>query len=204
MARTYIDLLAFPAGAGGRDTPSRLGWVAAYLGYSIVGILWRGRRTMPHPEIRTPGIQLVRVAEEGASSGPAAELRVAFGKRAGQAATAGTVDYVVPTPNDMNALRSAADNKVPVAYPYALLLKEQGVKRSHLIRAWCRMHEYCGKQGCPEILVSGADDSYLMRDPRDLASALRACLGLPPQEALDWITSTPQDILARARERGGG
>ena len=204
MARTYIDLLAFPAGAGGRDTPSRLGWVAAYLGYSIVGILSRGKRTMPQPAIRVPDIQLVKVVEEGPSSTPAAELRVGIGKWAGQAAAAGTADFIVPAPNDMTAARSAAENKVPVAYPYAGLLKEQAVKRSHLIKAWCTMHQYCGKHECPEILVSGADDSYLMRDPRDLACALRACLGIPPQQALDWISSTPQAILSRARERGGG
>lgn len=159
---------------------------------------------MHHPQIEIPDIQLIRVAEEGPQSTPAAELRVAFGKRASQAAAAGTADFIIPTPNDMSALRPAAENKVPVAYPYALLLKEQAVKKSNLIGTWRTMHAYLEKHECPEILVSGADDSYLMRDPRDLACALRACLGIPPQEALDWITSNPQEILDRARERGGG
>ncbi len=204
VARSYIDLLTFPLGAGGRDTPSRLVWVAAHLGYSVVGILRRGRDAMPIPETWIREVQVVTVAEEGWSRDRGADLRVAFGKRAARAAATGAADFIVPAPNDTAALRSAAENEVPVAYPYSQLLKERAARRSSLIRSWCNIHGYCEKHACPEVLVSGAEDSYLMRDPRDLACALHACLGVPRKDALDWLTSTPRAILDRARERGDG
>jgi hypothetical protein len=203
MARTYIDLLTFPMNAGGSDTPSRLTWIATELGYEALGVFapaWAGRNQQ-FPDIET---QVVTVRDDKVRGPRRGEIKVGRGTRARKAASSRSADFIIPDPRDRVALRFAAENDVPVAYPYSSLLLEHSTRRSRLIRAWSLMHTHARKLGCQELLVSGARDSYLLRDPRDLASLVSVCMGTTAEEALDWVSTTPQKVLAKAKERGGG
>jgi hypothetical protein len=196
MPREFCDLLTLSIHRGGRDTPSRLLLVAARLGYSYLGIS-PGRQSPGE----LPGIRCVPVAEEGTREARRAMLTYARGSRARRAASSGSADFIIPDPRDRVTLRFAAEGCVAVAYPYAQLITEGSTRRSSLIRRWQKMHDWCRRFGCKELLVSSADDSYLLRDPRDLSAMLHSCMGIETEEALDWLSSNPLEIIERGRER---
>ncbi len=203
MASQYLDLLACPIGAGGIDTPARLQWTAAELGYSTLGIFRSRGFWDPSASAPVPGIRTLFVADDGSKNAKKADLRIAGGRAARRSAGSGTADYIIPDTDDVVALRFAAENQVPVAYAFSDLLKERLTRRSALIRRWISMHRDCRRFGCRELVVSAADDSYLMRDPRDIAYTLSACLGIAFEETIDWVTSAPESVVQEAMERRG-
>jgi hypothetical protein len=196
MPKEFCDLLTLSIHRGGRDTPSRLLLVGARLGYSYLGISL-GRK----PPGELPGIRAVPVAEEGTREARRATLNYARGGRARRAASSGSADFIIPDPRDRATLRFAAEGCVAVAYPYAQLITEGSTKRSNLIRRWQEMHDNCRRFGCKELLVSSAGDSYLLRNPRDLSAMLHSCIGIGTEEALDWLSSNPREVLERGEER---
>ena len=204
MARTYIDLLTFPMRAGGKDTPRRLAWIASELSYSVIGIFSSDSGNVTPQRIRLAGTQTIVIAEEGTRTARKADIRFASGKGARHAASTGAADFILPDPKDSVTLKFAADNDVPIAYPYSRLIEDYSMRRSSLIRMWSKMHSNARKYGCRELLVSAAHDSYLIRDPRDLASMMCSCLNMHTEEALDWVSTTPQEVLEHAEEGRSG
>jgi hypothetical protein len=197
MAREYYDLLTFPLNSGGVDTPMRLALVASKLGYSHIGLYRPARGQLPDD----PGVEVLSVADDGTKAARRADLRIARGRRSRGAVSSEAIDFIIPDPKDRVTIRFAGINDVPIAYTYGSLLKEKSIRRSHLLRMWTLVHQDAVKHGCREVLVSGVGDGYLLRDPRDLAALLSSALGLCVEEALDWISVTPSEILDRARER---
>ena len=198
MARKFLDLLTFPINSGGVDTPNRLALVASKLGYSHIGLYRTPRGHLPSDT----GVEVLTVADEGTKAARGADLRFARGRRSRGAVSSEAIDFIIPDPKDRVTIRFAGINDVPIAYPYAALLKEQSIRRSNLLRMWTQVHQDAVRHDCREILVSGAGDGYLLRDPRDLASLLCSALNLTVEEALDWISVTPSEIIGRAGERG--
>lgn len=196
MAREFCDLLTFPVRAGGMDTPNRLSLVALKLGYAHLGVYG------PAPRIaigQEPDV--LSVSDYGTKAGRRADLRMARGRRSRGAVTSGHIDFIIPDPRDRVTIMFAGKNDVAVAYSYAQLLGEDSFRRSNLLRSWTHVHQDAVRHGCREILVSGANDSYLLRNPRDLAALLVSALNLHEEEALDWLSRTPMTIMERARER---
>ncbi len=201
MAREYVDLLTYPMGSGGIDTPSRLAWIASELGYSIIGIFTR-RRDITCASIA--GTTKITVADVGTKAARRSDLRIARGKAARRAASGATADFILPEPKDTVTIKFAAENDVPVAYPYAHLLREHSTRRSFLLRLWSITHDACRRHDCKELLVSAAPDSYLMRDPRDMVALISSCLHVKQEDALNWVSSNPLEIIQIAEERKGG
>jgi hypothetical protein len=196
MTREFCDLLTFPMRAGGRDTPDRLSLVALKLGYSHLGIY--GPAT---PEIGQE-LDLLTLSDYGTKAGRRADLRMARGKRSREAVSSERIDFIIPDPRDRVTIRFAGKNDVPIAYSYSRLLIEDSFRRSNLLRSWTHVHQDAVKHDCREILISGAKDSYLLKNPRDLAALLVSALNLHEEEALDWLSRTPLEIIDRAGERG--
>lgn len=201
MVRKFVDLLTFPLGAGGSDTPCRLALVARRLSYDAIGMIPSAGEGRPACH-ELPDIGIFPVAEDGSRGARRAELKFSRGKRARRSASAASADFIIPDPRDAITLRFAGENRVPVAYPYAALLQERNARRSTIIGHWARMHEMAVKFGCVELLVSGATSSYLLRDPLDMASFVSSCFGETKEKALEWVSSNPQEVLERAREGG--
>jgi len=197
MAREFCDLLALPISGGGVDTPARLAMVASRLGYSRLG-LYRYRGRFPG----NPGVEVLSVTDHGTRDARRADLRIARGRRSRGAVSSDDIDFIMPDPRDRVTIRFAGENDVPLAYAYSDLLRERSIRRSNLLRLWNLVHRDAVKHGCREMLVSGTGNSYLLRDPRDLASLLVSTLGLSKEDALDWISSTPCQVLERASGRG--
>jgi hypothetical protein len=197
MAREYCDLLTFPAGTRGIDTPNRLSLVALKLGFTCLGLYGPPPRYGVGREL-----DLLTVSDYGTKGGGRADLRIARGRRTRGAVSSEHTDFIIPDPRDRVTIRFAGKNDVPIAYSYSQLLKEDSFRRSNLLRSWIHVHQDAVRHGCREILVSGANDSYLLRNPRDLASLLVSSLDLHEEEALDWLSRTPLEIIDRARQRG--
>jgi len=197
MAREYCDLLALPISGRGVDTPARLAMVASRLGYAHLGLYrYQGRIS------GTPGLEVLSVMDHGTRDARRADLRIARGRRSRGAVSSDNIDFIIPDPRDRVTIRFAGENDVPLAYAYSDLLMERSIRRSNLLRRWNLVHREATKHGCRELLVSGTGNSYLLRDPRDLASLLVSALGLSTEEALDWVSSTPCQVLKRANGRG--
>ena len=194
-----MDLLTLSQGRGGFDTPSRLLLFGAKLGYSNLGVI---ADPGTYPKGVIPGTRVVRVGRHGSRAARRSEITVAWGRGARAAAFRGDVGFIIPDPRDRVTLRIAAENNVPVAHAYARVLAGDTARRAQTLREWNQVHECCRKYGCREFLVSGARSSYLMRDPRDAAAMAGSWLGLGNEEALDWMTSTPESVLKEALEGG--
>jgi hypothetical protein len=196
MAREFCDLLTFPARAGGIDTPNRLSLVALKLGYAHMGVYGHAPRTSVD---QRPN--LLSVSDYGTKAGRRADLRIGRGRRSRGAVTSDHIDFIIPDPRDRVTIMFAGKNDVPIAYSYSQLLREDSFRRSNLLRSWTHVHQDAVRHGCREILVSGANDSYLLRNPRDLVALVVSALNLHEEEALDWLSRTPLEIMDRARER---
>ncbi len=198
MERAFLDLLTFPRRRGGRDTPSRLALIAGELNYSTVGVYGSLEVEKSRGLDQLENISVISITEIG--KGGESELTFASGKRARRAASTGNIDFIIPDRRDEVALRFAVENEVTIAYPYSEILSTRGIKRSSIIQDWCTMHQALTRREGTEIMVSGARNSYLLRDPRDIASLIHTIFDVDLKEALSWISTRPDHILKRARE----
>ncbi len=197
MGREFVDLLTFPERGGGGNGTSGLVTIGTELNYSTIGVCL-SRNQAKRIKLSNPKLELVPVASRG---GGGDAIRFASGRKARKAASNASVDFVIPDCRDAVAGRFAAENDIPVAYPYVEILENRGVRRSSIIRDWRLMHRRLSKGGCREFVVSGARDPYLLRDPMDVASLAHSCLHIPYEEAMDWISIVPSSIIDTAKGR---
>lgn len=102
---------------------------------------------------------------------------------------------------DDGLIRSVADAekngcKIAFAVPYAYLLRSSFVYRARFVSQTRIFLSKCLKLGAPFVVVSGAQNEFELKSPRE-AIALCELLGLSFEQAQKALSSVPQKLIEK-------
>lgn len=101
---------------------------------------------------------------------------------------------------DHKTTKMAAENDVTVCFVFHDLHQTYGKVRSHVFNHIKKSIELCQKYDAEFMVSSGARDEYGLRGGRDLASLLMV-LGVETREAINSVTSIPENIVEENRSK---
>jgi RNase P/RNase MRP subunit p30 len=96
--------------------------------------------------------------------------------------------------------RLLAEHTTAVEFNLSSLLSTYGMLRAQVMGRMTQNILLSRKYGVPMILTSGAVDRWGLRAPRDLAAVGRV-LGMTDIESKKAVSSTPQKLIQKARDR---
>ncbi len=97
------------------------------------------------------------------------------------------------------ALESSSGKKVAFAIPYAYLLRSSFVYRARFVAQSKLFLAKCLKRGAPFVMVSGAENEFELKSPRE-ALALAQLLGLSFEQAQKALSTTPQKLIGETQK----
>lgn len=92
------------------------------------------------------------------------------------------------------ALEASEGGKVAFAVPYAYILRNSFVYRARFVAQAKLFLAKCLKRGVPFVLVSGAENEFELKSPRE-ALALAELLGLSFEQAQKALARTPEKLV---------
>lgn len=98
------------------------------------------------------------------------------------------------------ALEASAGKKVAFAVPYAYILRNSFVYRARFVAQAKLFLAKCLKRGAPFVLVSGAENEFELKSPRE-ALALAGLLGLSFEQAQKGLGRTPEKLVAEENKK---
>lgn len=99
--------------------------------------------------------------------------------------------------------KAAADNNVAVEINFREILELNKKQRVYTLSAMEKNIKLCKKYGAPLITSSAAVNKWGMRGGRELAS-IAHLLGLDLREAIDSVSTIPEEIVKKNREKLAG
>lgn len=96
--------------------------------------------------------------------------------------------------------RLLAEHTTAVEFNLSSILSTYGMLRAQIMGRMSQNILLSRKYGVPMILTSGAVDRWSLRAPRDLAAVGRV-LGMTDTEANKAVSTTPQKLIQKARDR---
>jgi len=94
--------------------------------------------------------------------------------------------------------RLASENNVAVEINFSFMLNSKN--RVRTFRALRKVIMLCEKYRAPVVIVSGAQNEWELRAPRDLA-AIASVLGMDVARAIESVSDVPLNIINRDREK---
>lgn len=104
---------------------------------------------------------------------------------------------------DHICIKAAHDNSVAVQLNFREVLESYKRNRVYMLTAMKKNIKLCQKYEVPVVTCSGAITKWGMRSGRELA-AMACLLGLELGKAIDTVSSVPEAMVARNRERLAG
>ena len=101
---------------------------------------------------------------------------------------------------DHKTAKAASENDVTIGLVFHTLHQTYGKVRSHVLRHMKKSIQLCNKYGANITVVSGAEDKYSIKEPRELASLLRV-LDVEPPESMRYVSYLPEGIVKTNRKK---
>lgn len=107
--------------------------------------------------------------------------------------------------------KEASKNKVAVGLDFSMIAEASNKTRSHLLRHWQRNLMLCNKYNAPYVIITGAEDKFGLRAPRDLASIIdslgyngKKAVSEYPEKVVERSERVQKDNFVRPREKNRG
>ncbi len=107
---------------------------------------------------------------------------------------------ILVQPSEINNVlaKAAKDRSIAIGFNIGLLIKLRGDERIKELKGMRTNLRHARKYELPMVLINHVRSIYDLRAPREMM-AVSALFGMTPEEALDAMSTTPINILARKK-----